>query len=143
MDGENKINLGLTSKVYGRKEIDSIIDREFKQFGQSEELEEKTVDQFFVDYEDLFYQIPVEGSVNSHEYLVKKSSELYKVNTSTSDIQPLLDEITLLRSQSVVDQQTIIDLRTQLATTGRSETDTETISSLRTELAEAINESNQ
>ena len=143
MDGGNKINLGLTSKVYGRKEIDSIIDREFKQFGQPEELEEKTVDQFFVDYEDLFYQIPVEGSVNSHEYLVKKSSELYKVNTSTNDIQPLLDEITLLRSQSVVDQQTIIDLRTQLATTGRSETDTETISSLRIELAEAINESNQ
>lgn len=139
--GETKVNLGLSSRVYGRKEADSILDRDFKQFGQVGEVTEKTVDQFFVDYENLFYQIPVEGSVNSHEYLVKKSSELYRINSSAEDIQPLLDEITLLRSQSVVDQQTIIDLRTQLS--GRSETDTETISVLRTELAEAINESNQ
>ena len=58
------------------------------------------------------------------------------------DIQPLLDEITLLRSQSVVDQQTIIDLRTQLAVMGRDESSSEKVMSLRTELAEALNESN-
>lgn len=143
MDGDVKINIGLTTKVYSQKDIDSVLNRKFKQFGQSEEVTEKTVDQFFVDYENLFYQIPVEGTVNSHEYLVKKSSELYRIDTSTESIQPLLDEITLLRSQSVVDQQTIIDLRTQLASTGVAEADTDTVSSLRIELAKAIDESNQ
>ena len=130
-------------RVYQKQPFNEVVDRQFHEFGQQPTESVKTVDQFFVDYENLFYQIPVEGSINSHEYLIKKSSELYRINTSTEDIQPLLDEITLLRSQSVVDQQTIIDLRTQLATTGRSETDTEVVSTLRTELAEAINESNQ
>lgn len=139
-------NIGFTSKGYNRSEVDFVLDRSFTQFGQQSEETEKTVEQFFVDYEDLFFQIPVEGETNSHEYLVKKSSELsrlYSSGSSLEDIQPLLDEITMLRSQSVVDQQTIVDLRTQLATIGVNGSDTATVASLRTELAEALNESNQ
>ena len=140
---DTKVNVGFESKVYNRAEADFVLNRSFSQFGQREEITEKTVEQFFVDYEDLYYQIPVEGEINSHEYLIRRSSELYKIGDTLTDIQPLLDEITLLRSQSVADQQTIIDLRTQLATAGVSGTDTETVAVLRTELAEALNESNQ
>lgn len=140
---DTKVNVGFESKVYSRAEADFVLNRSFSQFGQREEITEKTVEQFFVDYEDLYYQIPVEGEINSHEYLIRRSSELYKIGDTLTDIQPLLDEITLLRSQSVADQQTIIDLRTQLATAGVSGTDTETVAALRTELAEALNESNQ
>ena len=137
-----KVNVGFESKVYDRTEADFVLDRSFSQFGQREEVTEKTVEQFFIDYEDLYYQIPVEGEINSHEYLIRRSSELYKINDTLTDIQPLLDEITLLRSQSVADQQTIIDLRTQLAASGQS-TDSDRVAALRTELAEALNESNQ
>lgn len=138
---DTKVSVGFQSKVYDRSEADFVLDRSFSQFGQQEQpVTEKTVEQFFVDYEDLFYQIPVEGEINSHEYLIRKSSELYKLGDTLVDIQPLLDEITLLRSQSVVDQQTIVDLRTQLAMTGQSSDKVETIASLRTELAEAIME---
>ena len=138
-----RVNVGFESKVYSRAEADFVLDRSFSQFGQQEPVTEKTVEQFFIDYEDLYYQIPVEGDINSHEYLIRKSSELVNIESTLQDIQPLLDEITLLRSQSVADQQTIIDLRTQLATMGVSGTDTETVATLRSELAEALNESNQ
>ena len=138
-----KVSVGFESKVYNKAEADFVLDRSFSQFGQPEPVTEKTVEQFFVDYEDLFYQIPVEGNINSHEYLIRKSSELYHLEDGLTDIQPLLDEITLLRSQSVADQQTIIDLKTRLATAGISSTGTDKVAALRTELAEALNESNQ
>lgn len=100
--------------VYDRNSTDEVVDRSFREFGQTDVLDSKTVDQFFRDYEDLYFQIPVTGS-NSHQYLIEKSSELYKVDSPLEDIQPLLDEITLLRSQSVQDQQTIIDLNLKIA----------------------------
>ncbi len=138
-----RVNVGFESKAYNRAEADFVLDRSFSQFGQQEPVTEKTVEQFFIDYEDLYYQIPVEGEINSHEYLIRRSSELYRIGDTLTDIQPLLDEITLLRSQSVVDQQTIIDLRTQIATAGLSSDKSDRVASLRTELAEALNESNQ
>lgn len=131
-------SIGFQARGYNRTEADFVLDRSFSQFGQQETPVEKTVDQFFVDYEDLFYEIPVQGDINSHEYLIRKSSELYNIEKTSEDIQPLLDEITLLRSQSVADQQTIIDLRTQLASAGRAGDTSETVTSLRTQLAEAI-----
>lgn len=115
----NKIE--FIPRVYEKSNLDNVLDRAFKEFGQTTVESVKTVDQFFADYDDLYYQIPIEGTTGSHQYLVEKSSELYQVEDSLSDIQPLLDEITLLRSQSVVDQQTIIDLRTQLANTGATD----------------------
>lgn len=138
-----RVSVGFEAKGYDRTDLDFVVDRTFSQFGQQEEVSEKTVEQFFVDYENLFYQIPVEGEINSHEYLIRKSSEHYHLDTSFEDIQPLLDEITLLRSQSVVYQQTIVDLQTQLATAGIGPGDTEKVATLRTELAEALNESDQ
>lgn len=142
MENNNRVNVELKTKVYNRSEADFILDRTFSQFGQQEEVSGRTVEQFFIDYENLYYQIPVEGDINSHRYLIQKSSELVDLEETEPDIQPLLDEITLLRSQSVVDQQTIIDLRTQLAVLGRDESSSEKVMSLRTELAEALNESN-
>ena len=142
MENNNRVNVELKTKVYSRSEADFILDRTFSQFGQQEEVSGRTVEQFFIDYENLYYQIPVEGDINSHRYLIQKSSELVDLEETEPDIQPLLDEITLLRSQSVVDQQTIIDLRTQLAVLGRDESSSEKVMSLRTELAEALNESN-
>lgn len=112
---ENTVD--FVPKVYRRKDVQSVLDRAFREFGQiEEEQDSKTgIEQFFRSYEDLYYLIPATGSVNSHQYLVEKSSELYTPEQAAVDIQPLLDEITLLRSQSVSDQQTIISLQTELA----------------------------
>ena len=38
-----------------------------------------TVEQFFDLYNQLFYEIPAEGSINSHQVLINKSSEYYRI----------------------------------------------------------------
>lgn len=107
-------NLEFTPRVYEKGMVNQVLDRSFKQFGQVNEETTKTVEQFFQDYEDLFYQIPVEGETGSHQYLIEKSSQLYNAGNEMEDIQPLLDEITNLRSQSVQDQSTILELQARL-----------------------------
>ena len=108
-------SIDFVPQVYVRRDVPSVVDRSFKEFGQVVAEDPDTgVDQFFTDYENLYYLIPATGSNKSHQYLVEKSSELYKPEQITTDIQPLLDEITLLRSQSVADQQTIISLQTEI-----------------------------
>lgn len=100
---------------YNRKELDTVVDRTFKEFGKVEQKASvPTVEQFFNDYEDLFYSIPVTGSVNSHQYLIEKSSQLCSMEDPLVDLEPLLEEITLLKSQSVQYQQTILELQQQI-----------------------------
>lgn len=108
-----KVEFG--KRVYEKQAFNEVVDRSFKEFGQTPTESIKTVDQFFRDYEDLYYRIPATGSVNSHQYLVEKSSLLYKVDEALVDIQPLLDEITALKNQVIQDQQTIVDLQIKLA----------------------------
>lgn len=116
---ESTRDISFIPRVYEKDKASIVLDRTFQEFGQpAEEVQERTVDQFFADYEDLYFQIPIEGATGSHQYLVEKSSELYKAGESLVDIQPLLDEINLLRSQSINDQTTIVELRTKLAGLG-------------------------
>ena len=110
-----KYNVSFEKRVYSKDIFNDVVDRSFQEFGQRPTESIKTVDQFFRDYEELYYQIPATGSTNSHQYLVEKSSLLYKVEQEFIDIQPLLDEITSLKNQSVADKQTIADLQIQLA----------------------------
>jgi hypothetical protein len=58
-----------------------------------------TVEEFFNLYRSIFYNIPISGNNNSHEYIVKTSGEYIKDNGITEDTQVLLDEITSLRQQ--------------------------------------------
>lgn len=101
-------------QAYARNGANAVIDREFKTFAQPEVEDTRTVSQFFLDYEYLYYQIPITGDTESHEYLIKRSSELFSGNTVSESIKPLLDEITELKKQSVQDQQTIVNLQIEL-----------------------------
>jgi hypothetical protein len=60
----------------------------------------------------LFYDIPKFGETNSHEYLIKQSSDYVGSAILTDDIQALLDEITSLREENLELQRNIIDLTT-------------------------------
>lgn len=110
-----RYKVSFEKRVYNKDTFNEVVDRSFQEFGQRPTESIKTVDQFFRDYEELYYQIPATGSTNSHQYLVEKSSLLYKVEQDFIDIQPLLDEITTLKNQVIADQQTIADLRIQMA----------------------------
>ena len=65
---------------------------------------------FFNFYNTLFYDIPVEGDINSHTYLVKTSGEYIGFNENSEDIQVLLDEITSLQQENLVLNQRILEL---------------------------------
>jgi len=100
-------------------QLDKVIDRSFQTFNQPPAVEEgPTVTQFFIDYEELFNEIPIEGQTNSHEYLVKTSGELVNFEKDTEDIQPLLDEITQLREELLNANEQILELQTSLASAG-------------------------
>lgn len=74
-----------------------------------------TVEDFFNEYDNLFLSIPVFGDINSHEYLVRRSSELVGFQRTTEDIQPLLDEIASLRDQLLLSRQENINLQIEAA----------------------------
>jgi len=109
-------------RVYDKQSFQKVVDRTFKEFAQVPTESVKTVDQFFRDYDELYYKIPATGSTNSHQFLVERSSLLYKGDQDFIDIQPLIDEITTLKAQNVEYQQQIIDLRTQVANKSINET---------------------
>lgn len=69
------------------------------------EQDPDTIEELFRLYDKLYLEIPAEGETNSHEYLVKKSSEIYKSEELAREIQPLLDEISQLRIRVLELQQ--------------------------------------
>lgn len=110
-----RYSIDFNKRVYNKNSFQETVDRSFKEFGQQPSESIKTVEQFFEDYNELFFQIPATGSINSHQYLVERSSQLYKADQEIIDIQPLIEEITALKLQNVEYLQQIADLRVQLA----------------------------
>ncbi len=103
--------INMSKEVYGKITFPRVIDTEFTEFvSPATSSFEPTVPEFFQFYEDLFYQIPVEGEVNSHEYLVKRSSEYIGETVQNDEINALLEEINNLRQELLDANQTIIDL---------------------------------
>lgn len=106
-------SIQIQKTVYNKEEVGKVLDRNFNTFKTTaEETNNITVQEFFDNYEELYYEIPVEGDINSHTYLVKKSSELLNIQTTNEDIQPLLDEISQLREQLLIANKQILDLQT-------------------------------
>ena len=126
-----------------------IVRKNFTEFGkvaESRSYSGPTVEQFFQDYETLYFDIPASGSVNSHEYLVSRSIQLANPMQLDDVVQPLLDEITTLRAQAVEDQQTIAQLQSQLTekigVADKIAEDQHLITQLQEQINEAIREIN-
>ena len=103
----------LNKTVYGKVTYLNVIDTQFSQLLQPQtEIVDNTItiDQFFQAYNDLFYEIPVEGDVNSHLELIRKSTEYVGVNQTTDEIDALLTEINQLRLENLKLQQQLDEL---------------------------------
>jgi hypothetical protein len=108
-------SVDIQKKVYNKQQASTVIDREFKTYAPPVPVQDPdTVEELFRLYNKLFYTIPVEGEINSHQYLLKKSSELANFDRTTEEFQPLLDEIGQLRQQLLNANQQIFDLQNQL-----------------------------
>lgn len=106
----------IQKKVYDPTTFNKVIDRSFKTFAQPPDVaEEPTIEEFFDLYNRFYYEIPIEGETNSHQYLVQRSSELINYEKDTTDIQPLLDEISILREQNLQLNELLLEERINAA----------------------------
>lgn len=103
----------LNKTVYNKDLYLKTIDTEFKQLGiktiQEQIDSEITVDQFFEFYNELFYDIPETGNINSHEFLITQSSNYINFEGNTEEIEALQNEISQLRQELLSAQQQLID----------------------------------
>jgi hypothetical protein len=109
-------NIKFNKIVYNKENYQKIIDTSFTQLGVStieEQLSNQpTTEEFFQLYNDLFYIIPETGQINSHEYLIKTSSEYIQFQPNNEEIEALQAEITQLRTELLDAQKQIIELQT-------------------------------
>jgi len=105
-------NVEIKKTVFDTTKFTKVVDTSFNTFVIPPVDETDEVANFFRLYEDLYYVIDVLGETDSHQYLVRKSSELINFEANTEEIQPLLDEIAQLRGELLQANQQILDLET-------------------------------
>lgn len=94
----------LIKEVYGRNTYVRVIDTSFNELYNpvtaSAEISINTsVELFFDAYNDLFFQIPATGELNSHEYLVRRSTEYLGGGVVSDTEKAYIEEINSLRQQ--------------------------------------------
>lgn len=104
--------LNLYREVYGQNTYRRVIDTEFRQLVEPPAAEEQdfTVERFFQLYEQLFFEIPVTGEINSHEFLVRTSSEYIGGAVITDNEKALIQEINSLRQQLLEANTNLIEI---------------------------------
>lgn len=105
--------INIKKTVFSKDIYPNIINTEFNQLipptSENETLE-ITVDEFFEIYNNLFYEIPIDGEFNSHKYIIKQSTEYVGESQNTEEIDLLLEEINQLRLELLEARQTIDEL---------------------------------
>lgn len=103
---EKKVD--LLKNVYDKIQYAKTIDTSFSELGTTsvaEDLENQpNVEEFFVLYNELFYDIPPNGATNSHEFLVQQSGEYIGFERNLEEIEALQLEITQLRKDLLASQ---------------------------------------
>jgi hypothetical protein len=113
------MNVNLNRQVFDKTKFNETIDTSFTQLVTQPDptffdLNLATVEDFFTLYEKFFFQIPKEGEVNSHTYLIKESSDYVGFQVNSEDIQALLDEIAQLRQENLLLRQEQISIVQQI-----------------------------
>tara|TARA_Y100000361_G_scaffold115785_1_gene106578 strand:+ start:1008 stop:1436 length:429 start_codon:yes stop_codon:yes gene_type:complete len=110
-------NITFGTTTYDKNQYEKLVNTKFNQIGvplspQEQSLEEPTVDEFFQMYNDLFYQIPQKGTINSHLFLIQQSSEYINFNANQAEIEALQNEIGQLRQQLLEEQKRSLEAQT-------------------------------
>jgi len=109
-------NVKFNKIFYSKEDYSKVIDTSFTQLGiqpvQQEIQQQPTTEDFFDLYNTLFYTIPEFGDSNSHEYLIKKSSEYINFSSNLEEITLLQEEIAQLRVDLLDSQKQVIQLQT-------------------------------
>jgi hypothetical protein len=106
--------INLSKKVYAKNQYEKVINTQFSQLATpvvTSSITTISVDEFFQNYNQIFFEIPKFGLTNSHEYLIKTSQEYVGSDQINSDIQALIDEINQLQQENLELNQQIVDLQ--------------------------------
>ena len=105
----------LNKEVYNKRDYVKTIDTSFKELGvqsiQSQIDDQPTVQDFFNLYEELFYEIDELGPTNSHEYLIKTSSEYINFDANDELVEALQQEIADLREELLETQKQLAGIQ--------------------------------
>lgn len=106
-----KVKISTQKLVYS-KSINTVTDTNFNNFVPQPTVEPvvsiPTVNEFFNNYDILFFQIPLTGS-NSHATLIEKSSEYLGL-----DLNVLIEQLNFLQEQNQQLQQQINEFNTNI-----------------------------
>jgi hypothetical protein len=104
--------ISFDKTFFSKDDFNRVVDTSFKQLtGTQPSQGDITLTDFFQIYEDLFYEIPKDGDIESHRFILNKTAEYLGVTISdNNDIQALLDEITTLRNELLDANKTLLDL---------------------------------
>lgn len=106
-------NVEMVKEIYGLNTYTKAIDTNFTELvTPTSEVTASavTVDQFFEYYNQLFFDIPVSGSINSHTYLVEASQQYIGGSVLDAEKQALIEEINSLRQQILDINQTFTNI---------------------------------
>ena len=109
-------SVNFQKQVFSKEQYTKVIDTSFKELGvqtiQEQIVIQPNVNEFFSLYNELFYDIPELGETNSHEYLIKTSSEYINFEANQEEIVALQAEIAQLRIDLLDTQKQIVELQT-------------------------------
>ncbi len=102
-------NVNLNKEVFNKRDYTKTISTTFTQLDvktvQEQIDEQPTVQEFFNLYNELFYEINELGETNSHEYLIKTSSQYIDFSKNDELVEALQREIAQLREELLETQQ--------------------------------------
>ena len=118
-------DIKLNKQVFNKRDYVKTIDTSFNEL-QSTTVQElidssPTVQDFFNLYEELFYEIDEIGDTNSHEYLIKTSSEYINFEENDELVEALQLEIFELRKELLETQQSLANTQQLLTETPPTE----------------------
>lgn len=88
--------INVNKTVFNKSQFILAVDTKFSEFfAQNTPI---TIDQFFVYYDDLFFDIPDNG-VKSHQELIERSTEYLDIDSFESERNTLLDQINSLEKK--------------------------------------------
>jgi hypothetical protein len=104
--------LDLRKEIFNKNQYIKTINTSFDELGSTtitEDLQSQpTVEEFFGLYNSLFYDIQALGETNSHQYLIKTSSEYINFDDISEEVQALQAEIAQLREDLLKAQMDLI-----------------------------------
>lgn len=105
--------LELKKNGFGKNSFPKVVDTQFTQLIQTDTEEDVdgfiTPERFFEIYDERFYELPIEGEF-SHKELIRRSSEYVGIDSTSEEVELLLDEINDLRMQLLQSQQSLLDI---------------------------------